>query len=429
MAYFFSIGIHKEVQGGASPWMYFILLFPLSFVGIGIWGIVMSVSEGVNGDVAGRFQQRSKTELSKGSSIGGVLFGLPFFLAGMGILIFMSLVPATKSILAMNWERIPATVIESRMKTSHDSDGDTHKAIVKFRYRYEGMQYTSDTYDFISFISTSDRKGVQKKVDSAPRGSEQLAYVNPRKPQEAVLSVKLSWFYLFTFIFGGIFAAVGGGIIFAVTTGYRPGKTKTIKEQIQNSPMGPVVLKSRYGGPLVKFIGIFIFTVIWCGVVYLLFQKDAPGIFKGVFGISAILLVAVTGHSFLALFNPRIRLEMESSYVPLGGDVSLEWSFTGNSTKISHYSVILIGQEEATYRRGTSSYTDREPFFEKCLIENKGGVRASRGSFRVQIPQDSMYTWKASNNKIIWLLKVKGVIEKWPDIKEEYEIQVLPAAI
>ncbi|MBZ0167323.1 MAG: DUF3592 domain-containing protein, partial [Candidatus Omnitrophica bacterium] len=148
--YLFTSGIHKEVQSGSSVWMYAILLFPASFVLIGVWGMVMSLRghQGADG-IKGRFGQTSKTELSKGSSIGGVLFGLPFFVAGAGIMIFMAIVPTVKSVMAMNWERVPARITESRMKTNHDSDGNTYKAIIKFEYRYQGQHYQSDSYDFL----------------------------------------------------------------------------------------------------------------------------------------------------------------------------------------------------------------------------------------------------------------------------------------
>ncbi|MCA9394233.1 MAG: DUF3592 domain-containing protein [Candidatus Omnitrophica bacterium] len=428
VSYLFSTGIHKEVQNGASPWMYAILLFPISFVLIGIWGMVMSLRGGGDGGgISSRFQQTAKTELGKGTSLGGVLFGLPFFLAGMGIMIFMCIVPVVKSVLAMSWERIPATVTESQMKTNYDSDGNTYKAVIKFRYRYQGQEYESDSYDFISFVSTSDRKGVQRKLDAAPVGSEQSAYVNPGRPDEAVLSVRLSWFYLFTFIFGAIFAAVGGGIIFAMLTGFRPGKvSKRAVPQPRDLTSGPVLLKSRSGGPMLRFVGILIFTAIWCGVVYLLFQKDAPGLFKGIFGFFGLLMILATGHAFLALFNPRVRLETESKYVPVGGTLAVNWLLTGNGNKIKEFTVSLVGQEEATYRRGTSTYTDRETFYEHNLVDHASGA-VGGGNVTLKVPDGTMYTWKASNNKIVWLIKVNGVIEKWPDIKEEYEIEVIPA--
>lgn len=430
ITYLFSIGIHKEVQTGGSPWMYALLLFPLSFVLIGIWGMVMSLrGGGDSGGVSGRFGQTAKTELSKGTSLGGVLFGLPFFLAGMGVMIFMCIVPMVKSVLAMNWERIPATVTESRMKTNYDSDGNTYKAIIKFRYRYQGREYESDSYDFISFVSTSDRKGVQRKLDAAPAGSDQTAYVNPGNPEEAVLSVRLSWFYLFGFLFGGIFAAVGGGIIFAMLTGYRPGKVRKRTATLpRETTPGPMILKSRSGGPVGRFIGILIFTVLWCGVVYFLFQQDAPGFFKAVFGFFGVVMILVTGHAFLALFNPRLRMEAENREVPVGGSLAVNWMLSGSSNKIKEFTVSLVGQEEATYRRGTSSYTDRETFFEHKLLDLQSGGGAGGGNVTLKIPERTMYTWKAPNNKIVWLLKVKGVIEKWPDIKEEYEIQVVPAS-
>ncbi|MCB0376714.1 MAG: hypothetical protein KDD04_12415, partial [Sinomicrobium sp.] len=189
---------------------------------------------------------------------------------------------------------------------------------------------------------------------------------------------------------------------------------------------GPVVLRCRYGGPVAKFIGLFIFTIIWDGVVLILFKQDAPVWFKGVFGFFAVIITFAFGHSFLSLFNPRPVLQVSSKHARLGGSVNLNWKMRGQVQKIESFTITLIGQEEATYRRGTDTYTDRAVFHQQVMAEYLHGHIPPMGTCAIKIPRVSMHTWKSQNNKILWLIKVNGKIRKWPDINEEYEIMVLP---
>lgn len=421
----FTYGVHQEVQQkGGSPWLYAVLLFPLCFVMIGLWMLVVSFREKTDSAGEGRFQ--AKTEIPKSGVVGAFLFALPFFLSGLAVMIFFSIVPVVKTIQAMNWENVPAEVIYSEIKTNEDSDGDTYKPDVHFRYSYDGYTYESDTYDFQSF-STSSYESARKKVSSVPVGSRPMAYVNPRNPQEAVLSVRLSWIYLLTFVFGGIFAAVGGFIIFAVTTGmWKSGWSKKTPAPVQTVSTGPQILKSRSGGPTTRFVGILVFTLIWNGVVYFLFRQDAPFFFKLVFGVVGLLLIWAVIHGFLALFNPRLEMEVDTRAVSLGESFRLKWRILGKSLNIKRFTIALIGQEEATYRRGTSTSTDRQIFYEEKVLDQSEGIREEAGSLSISIPPLTMYSWKSTNNRIVWFVKVSGEIEKWPDIGEEYEITALP---
>lgn len=422
----FANGITKDIATkGTSPWTYLVLILPVCFVLIGIWGVVMSLRGGLdgNGGTADRFQ--AKTEIPKGGRVGAFLFGLPFFLAGVCIMIFFCLVPVLKSLNAANWERVQAEVLKSEVKTNHDSDGNTYKPDVRFRYSYDGYTYESDKYSFISFVSTSSLKSVRRDVKSVPVGSRPMAYVNPKNPKEAVLSVRLSWFYLFTFLFGGVFALVGGVIVFGVGLGALKPRLQSGHVPVPRSG-GPQVLKSRSGGPVARFIAIVIFCAIWNGAVYLLFVKDAPFFFKLIFGLIGLVLIGAAGHALLSLFNPRLEVETDSRYVRLGESFRLKWSLSGENTNIKKFSVTLNGQEEATYRRGTDTYTDRNIFYTQTIVSQESGVTEQAGTQSVTVPADTMYSWKSTNNKIVWFLKFTGEIEKWPDIKEEYEITLLP---
>ena len=65
--------------------------------------------------------------------------------------------------------------------------------------------------------------------------------------------------------------------------------------------------------------------------------------------------------------------------------------------------------------------------FEKLVIvevEDAASIRA--GLVQFAIPEFTMHSFEATNNKIEWFLKVHGNIKKWPDVSDEFSIQVLP---
>jgi hypothetical protein len=88
--------------------------------------------------------------------------------------------------------------------------------------------------------------------------------------------------------------------------------------------------------------------------------------------------------------------------------------------------ITLEGQEEATYRRGTDTHTDTEVFASLPLVETRNDWEIPRGSAEVVIPDDTMHSLEADNNKIVWLLKIAGDIPRWPDVDESLPLTVRP---
>src|SRR6478752_5039001 len=48
------------------------------------------------------------------------------------------------------------------------------------------------------------------------------------------------------------------------------------------------------------------------------------------------------------------------------------------------------------------------------------------GKARVEVPADSMHSFTAGNNQIVWVLTVHGHIARWSDVKDEYLMSVAP---
>jgi hypothetical protein len=89
-------------------------------------------------------------------------------------------------------------------------------------------------------------------------------------------------------------------------------------------------------------------------------------------------------------------------------------------------SIFLEGREEATYRRGTSNYTDREVFARLPVAELSSSLEMGQGAARGHLPKAVMPTFEAANNKIVWALQVRGEIPNWPNVMEEYTVPVAP---
>ena len=48
------------------------------------------------------------------------------------------------------------------------------------------------------------------------------------------------------------------------------------------------------------------------------------------------------------------------------------------------------------------------------------------GRVQLGVPECTAHSFNAFHNKIRWVLRIHGEIERWPDVDEEYEILVLP---
>lgn len=67
--------------------------------------------------------------------------------------------------------------------------------------------------------------------------------------------------------------------------------------------------------------------------------------------------------------------------------------------------------------------TETHSFYEAAVVEATGAEVAG-GIGEITIPSDAMHSFKATSNRIDWVLLVRGEIANWPDISEEFPILV-----
>ena len=426
----------------------FVALFPLFFVAIGAGGIYFTWRKSRPTEarpmapIARRTKGTSKYAMAAFFSI--------FAIAGGAMLYPLGIRPIARTIDAGNWRPTPCKVLRAEVRSHDSDDGTTYSAYILYEYEYNGRTYKCDRFDFVGGSSSGyERKA--RIVEQYRTAANPTCYVNPKDPSEAVLKRGFHAKLLLA-LFPLPFLAVGiGGVVGCLrrkrgpdpVTGLphaaRARQTTDSATCLLRLPdAGPMMLKPQHS-PGIRLTGAIIIALFWNGIISVFlwqviegFRHGSPSWFLTFFLTPFVLigvgLLGMVLHQFLATFNPRPTLELSSDRIPPGTAAELRWSFTGRTSRIRELVVTLRGLERATYRKGTSTCTDESTFYEQELYRTASLAEIASGQVGFVLPQDTMHSFSAENNKIIWRLDMRGDIKSWPDVKESFEITVTPTA-
>jgi hypothetical protein len=368
-----------------------------------------------------------------------------FVVAGTAAGYFMSFRPLYLAYQARSWTPADCEVISSRV----DASGDTSRPDIRYRYYVADRRYTSDRYNFI--VGSTNDSTVAATVERYAAGTRFQCYVDPGDPTQAVINRDPTYWYYFGLIFFAAFAGVP--VLVGTFVLRRLSASRAAQQMAEASPgartldggpigtvadVGPVVLQPS-ASPMGQLIAITIICLFWNGIVglftYFEIQEFASGsggswflaLFLLLFQIVGVALLLAVPYQLLALANPRPTITLSRGTLPIGGAVPFEWQLTGAASRVSRLTVTLTGREEARYRRGTDTHTDRHEFHSAVLAEATDPMNIERGSGTVRIPAGTMHSFSANNNKIIWTITVKGEISRWPDVDESFDVTVSPA--
>lgn len=125
-----------------------------------------------------------------------VLFGLPFIAGGLAVAWFLYLPTIGGWWSARGWEEVPCWIEKAEIVTGSGKGGATYETKAVYRYEYRGHTHHSES---VTFMSGADNMGdFQQKAYGqihALEGREQpfRCYLNPAKPDQAVLFRDLRW--------------------------------------------------------------------------------------------------------------------------------------------------------------------------------------------------------------------------------------------
>jgi hypothetical protein len=372
-----------------------------------------------------------------------------FCLVGLAIGTFLSFLPISRAIESRSWPGAACEVLSSRLVRNDD----TFRPDIQYRYYVDDRPYTGTRYNFV--IGSDNLSDYQSVVDRHPPGSRFECYVNPADPTQAVISRDLTFTYFFGLIFFFMFTVIPGIAIVVLLR--RAAQTRE-KARLSDTPgaggtaaaafgspvspagtgaSGPIELKPQ-ASPLGKLIGAILICLFWNGIVGLFTYFEVTGFVSGhgwswflavfllIFQAIGLALLVNVPYQMLALANPRPTIRLSRGSVPIGGSVTLEWELSGAAHRVRSLNLTLEGREEARYRRGTDTRTDTNVFHRETLTDVGDSMGVARGTTSIRIPADTMHTFMADNNKVIWTIKMKGVINRWPDIDESFDITVAP---
>lgn len=421
----------EAVLEHSSLLIFLLILIPIVFVVVGAGGIYFAFK-----DKSGVILSSQKTTLSASSQTSSYIPLCVFFI----FIVLGGIFTATwtwpkfqQAKSSKQWMPTPCTVISSRVTEHSDDDGTTYGVNILYRYSIKGVELKSNQYDLMGG-SSSGYKSKKKIVDRYPPGSTATCYVNPENPFEVVLerglrSIHLVLLIPLVFLLAGI-----SGLFFFIPKLFAETieGEKNITGTTASIPLSSsMTLKPKFS-PVTKFTGIVAFTLIWNAIAFFIAQlmweekETVLSVFAVIFVVVGLVAIGASVWSFLALFNPRLDVSVNSQEVRLGGMLEIKWKFKGSSDRINRLKIYLKGHEEAEYSQGTHTRTDKHVFKQIILYETTAKWDISSGECMTQIPADTMHSFEGKHNKVLWNLFFEAEIASWPDIEEEYKIEVLP---
>jgi hypothetical protein len=380
---------------------------------------------------------------------------------GAGVFFFWLsfLSPILNSRAAMDWPQTECTILSSKVEVQSGEDGgSTYHAKLEYEYLVDGVQYQNDRYSFDQMNGSSDYANQVVRQNGV--GTKQVCFYDPAQPSHSTLVRELKqtnyWFVLFPLLF----ITVGSVVFWIAVFKMRPKKKTAFATEIDKTNFAiakkssdskddpnpadlldqewakPQKLKSG-ASPSAKFLITLGISIFWNGIVSIflyqflfesneLWVKIFMGLFLTPFVLIGLVMIGAAVYTFMAIFNPKIEIAMSTGAVPLGEEVDIAWEVVGKASRIRHLNIEVQGQQLATFRRGTSDFTDTE-IFERipiCDIEAQPDIQF--GSVNIVIPEATMHTFEANKNKVTWTIVVSGKIPWWPDVTEEFPFRVSP---
>jgi len=418
------------------PWIAFVVFFPLIFVaigGAGLWATWIGFS--AKTQQVESISQKASSGRGQKFMIG---FGLLFVAIGGAAFVPMALVPSIRLAISATWKATPCTIVSSSLRSWSTDDGTSHRADVLYEYQVGDHSWRSNRVEFFGFLSTG-YDDVRENLGRYPDGSSATCWVNPRDPSKSVLDRQFRLKHLLGLI-PLVFVLAGLAI---ANHGWKKMRVRRAAEELTTEDVAetesPLHLKPQVG-PVGKVGGALFFALFWNGIVSVFvwqawksWERGSPDWFLTIFLIPFVLVglasFGFVGHFLLALANPRPRLTLTPGRPRLGDELRLEWGFTGRAGRLGNLRIFLEGREEATYQRGTDTITESEVFATIDLINTQNDWEIPQGAVELTIPSDSMHSFEADANKIIWEIKIEGEIVRWPDIGQNFPITIRPMPI
>ena len=367
-----------------------------------------------------------------------IVSGAVFVAAGIAVS-SRSLSPLQEWRASASWVETQAVVTVSAVRENSDSDGTTYYPYIAYSYQFNGKTYEGDKYEFFK-VSSSGYKGKAEIVRSYPVGEEIRVYIDPENPVRSVINRDAGWSIILYTLFPFIFIGLGSTLFIAglikrrtSTTSFNSSTRAGNQIGRHGAPMPPIKKTTRR-----RVFGTALFALVWNGVVSIFvhqawfsIKEGDPEWFLIIFLIPFVVVGFVAIGALLAeifrLSNPKIEIIPDSGSFSLDNPIRLSFRATGSMHRVISLKITLHGVEKISVSDGDSNRPEENEFFTETLLETSNPHEMTCGELEVELPPDAMHSFRSDRASIEWRLKVVGSISKWPDIKDELILEVLPS--
>lgn len=414
-----------------------------------------------------------RTGSKKSGSAGEAVFFGVFFLLGCGGLVVMFatlVIPEWRA--NHEFARATCTVRGTLIAQKEEAGATLYRPEVDIEYEIDGKTYGTRTYD----IHTIRGGGYSTELDDAQAilerfraGEQYIVHYNPSDPREAVLVRGSIWWVWLSLVVPVSFLLIGGGgLIYRVFTWGKSaerlaaiarkaatlGALTTNGKAAPDFPYVPVPTnvtdspgtKLAFRLPVAGSPGWALFArlmacLFWNGIVAVFlvivvrgFLEGSPSWFLAIF-VSPFVLIGI---GLIVFFLRQLVVTtgigptlVEISDQPLhpGGQYRLFLSQTGR-LKMNWLELLLVCEEETTYRQGTDTRTETERVCQKPLFRREqlevAGSRPFEVECQFEVPAGAMHSFKSGHNEIAWKILVKGSPVRWPDFERSFPVIVYP---
>ncbi len=320
------------------------------------------------------------------------------------------------------------TITRHEVATGRDSDGDTtFRPVVHYTLVVDGVAHAGKRIGFSS-TSSSARSYADDVLAGYPVGTRWPCWHDPEAPSDVVLERSTTQISAVALI-PLAFAFIGLGVILSAFRRPRPSRHGLAVRRPGAS--GPLVLSTRREESFELLISAGFALPFGMGGVMLIgmaWTSPSLGHIIGalMFGAAGLGLSIWFLRCLLRVLGPRVWLRLARPTVALGESVALNYTLRGPSLGL-HGKLALVGLEETRYTRGTRQVTDSHEFHRSTLTSLDGDERT--GTVTVTLPRRSMHSLYTEHNRIVWVIALDASVGPswWPDIEEQYEIDVEPA--
>ncbi len=318
---------------------------------------------------------------------------------------------------------------------------------------------------------TSDRETALARLqDLPPIGSEIPCWYDPDSPMTVVLSRGYNWWmWLLTLLLPGALVAFGGSGLYKTVRSWGKSeehKAASVRSTGPAASMGQTPLESpgfpgipacdnlvnspgtilRYRLPIESpeswaLLGFGLFSVVWNAVLLVLAIGAGLDLMGGRVDwllFSLIIPFAVVGVGSVVLFFRRLVLttsvgptQIEVSDHPLRPGQHYEVLLAqGGSGMLRSLEISMELEEQATYRQGTDTRTERV-VVSRHMIKQWQDVQLSPVSrfeieTMIQVPIDAMHSFESEHNVVSWRFVVRGVPDRWPPFCRVFPLIIFP---